>query len=79
MSKYTANTTLSFHGQVLARAGKTFDGSGLPSHVLQGWAEKGLCSPVSSRAKSRKATTASCQAKQADTNIKESKNGSKRK
>ena len=79
MSKYTANTTLSFHGQMLARSGKTFEGHGLPAEVLSGWVEKGLCSPVSSRAKPSKAATAASQTQSTDTTIKESKDGSERK
>jgi hypothetical protein len=69
MSKYTANTMLSFHGQVLARAGKIFDGGKLPASVLHAWMEKGWCSPISSRDKARKATTTSSQSKQTDTTI----------
>ncbi len=46
MAKLTAFTTLSYHGQVIARAGKAFDGKDLPEQVLKGWAAKGWCSPL---------------------------------
>ncbi len=44
MAKMIANTTLSFEGQQVARAGKEFEGKELPAQVLEGWAAKGWCS-----------------------------------
>ncbi len=50
MTKMTAYTTLSFEGQQVALAGKEFEGKALPPKVLQGWAAKGWCSPIPTRA-----------------------------
>lgn len=74
MAKIIAYTTLSFHGQNLARAGKVFDSKDLPTDILDEWVERGLCSPAPRKAPKRKA--ASANRKQADTQLKEGKDGS---
>ncbi len=69
MAKMTANTTLSFEGQQVARAGKQFETKGLPAKVLQGWAAKGWCSPNPSRAGAKSNQPSS--KKRADNSIRE--------